>query len=212
MASKQTLSGVKAIFFDFDGTLFDTYGITVRAVNAALREMDYPELKDPQKLRDLSASNAIRSVGVRWWHLPKLLKLVRAAMRDELQQARAFKGVRVAVDTLGENHSIYVLTSNGTEPVEQMLRREKFQVEGVRAGVSMFGKAAAIRRLLREVRLGADDVVYVGDEVRDIEACRKAGVRVIAVTWGFNTEKALGAAKPDAIAKTPSELVRTIRP
>ncbi len=210
MAGKQTMKLPKAIFFDFDGTLFDTYGITLRGANKALKELGYAQLADTNALRELSASQAIRSVGVHWWHLPKLQKLAIAAMRDELQQARPFKGIRAALEVLGEHTTIMVLTSNGTEPVEQLLRREKFQVDGVRAGVSIFGKAAAIRKLIRELGLSAADVVYVGDEVRDVEACRKAGIRVISVTWGFNTEKALKAAKPDAIVKTPAELVKRL--
>lgn len=47
---------------------------------------------------------------------------------------------------------------------------------------------------------------YVGDEVRDVEAARGAGMRSIAVSWGFNSEMALRAAHPDYIAASPNEL------
>ena len=38
-----------------------------------------------------------------------------------------------------------------------------------------------------------EDVVYVGDETRDIVAARKLGIRVAAVTWGYNSSEALEA-------------------
>lgn len=55
-------------------------------------------------------------------------------------------------------------------------------------------------------RLG--QFTYVGDEVRDIEAAKRAGVPVVGVAWGFQTAKALESARPQFVAKTPEDLHR----
>ncbi len=73
------------------------------------------------------------------------------------------------------------------------------------------GKARRLRGTARALKVKPAEAVYVGDEVRDIEAARSAGMRVIAVTWGFNDEKLLASYTPDAIARKPSELPVLLR-
>jgi phosphoglycolate phosphatase-like HAD superfamily hydrolase len=51
--------------------------------------------------------------------------------------------------------------------------------------------------------------VYVGDEVRDIVAARKAGVDVAAVSWGYNTREVLAKHEPDYLIERP-ELLPTL--
>jgi phosphoglycolate phosphatase len=67
----------------------------------------------------------------------------------------------------------------------------------------LFGKGKALRRIVRAERLDSSEVLYVGDEVRDIEAARKARVASAAVTWGLNTEAILRAGGPDLVAADP---------
>jgi phosphoglycolate phosphatase len=53
--------------------------------------------------------------------------------------------------------------------------------------------------------------VYVGDEHRDVEACREVGVKVIAVRWGFDAEARLLAAGPDHLATAPGEVSECVK-
>ena len=52
----------------------------------------------------------------------------------------------------------------------------------------------------------AHEAVYVGDEVRDIVACRRIGMPIISVTWGFNSADFLASAGPNHLAQSPEEL------
>jgi phosphoglycolate phosphatase-like HAD superfamily hydrolase len=72
----------------------------------------------------------------------------------------------------------------------------------------LFGKGKALRRILKADRLEPADVLYIGDEVRDVEAARKAGVAMAAVTWGFHAEPLLRANRPDYVVSDPRELLR----
>lgn len=49
--------------------------------------------------------------------------------------------------------------------------------------------------------------MYVGDEVRDIEACQKVGIKIAAVTWGLNTKEALERYHPDSLIDKPQQLL-----
>ena len=67
------------------------------------------------------------------------------------------------------------------------------EVDFVHAGSAVFGKARAIRSVLREHRVDISRVIYVGDELRDLEACRAVGIPMIGVGWGLNAPEALEA-------------------
>jgi phosphoglycolate phosphatase len=55
--------------------------------------------------------------------------------------------------------------------------------------------------------LDRNHVLYIGDETRDIEAAHKAGVRVAAVTWGYNNAEMLKRFSPDYLVSRPHELL-----
>jgi phosphoglycolate phosphatase len=72
---------------------------------------------------------------------------------------------------------------------------------------SLFGKGKVIKKVLMKYKFSEENVMYIGDEVRDIEAAREAGIRVVSVAWGFNTKKALKMSNPDLIITRPVELL-----
>ena len=51
---------------------------------------------------------------------------------------------------------------------------------------------------------------YIGDEVRDIEAAKEAGINSVAVTWGFSDLAQLKKAKPFALITKPEQLLDII--
>lgn len=59
---------------------------------------------------------------------------------------------------------------------------------------------------LRRLQSDADDAVYVGDAVVDLQAAHAAGVRAIGVTWGAASEDELRAAEPEALVHDVAEL------
>ena len=82
--------------------------------------------------------------------------------------------------------------------------------EQVAGGASMFGKAGALKKLIEKGKLDPNRVHYVGDEVRDVAAAKAAGVRSIAVSWGYAQRAALAALNPDHIVDTPAQLVQLL--
>jgi phosphoglycolate phosphatase len=55
-----------------------------------------------------------------------------------------------------------------------------------------------------------NDVVYIGDEYRDILACKKSKIKIISVTWGFDSRDLLVSGNPDFIVDSPVELLNVI--
>ena len=59
-------------------------------------------------------------------------------------------------------------------------------------------------------KLTPEEVIYVGDETRDIEASKTIPIKVIAVSWGFNSAEALAKQNPDFLIQKPSELLKVM--
>ena len=71
-------------------------------------------------------------------------------------------------------------------------------------------KDRAIKELLSQQALAPDEMIYIGDEMRDVDACRKVGMKIIAVCWGFNSKAALERKSPDYLVESPEELLKLL--
>lgn len=56
-----------------------------------------------------------------------------------------------------------------------------------------------------------EEAVYIGDELRDIESCKKCKVRIISAAWGYDAAELLVQGKPDFVVSHPAELVPLLR-
>jgi len=113
----------------------------------------------------------------------------------------------------GRGHRIGILTSNSETNVLAFIARHRLPYfHFVRTSSKLFGKGRAMRRILKAEGLPPERVLYVGDETRDIEAAKEAGLRMAAVGWGYNALTALSALDPDHLLEHPGELLRFGRP
>ena len=104
------------------------------------------------------------------------------------------------------------VTSNTEVNVQIFLRSHGLELfDFIRCSSKLLGKARMIRSVIRKQHVRAAEILFVGDETRDIEACQKVGVRIAAVTWGYNSRRSLVAMKPDFIFEDPKELSRCLR-
>ena len=71
----------------------------------------------------------------------------------------------------------------------------------------MFGKIKALKQAKKQLKT---DFVYVGDELRDIEACHKNNIPVVSVSWGFNSAESLQKNNPGLVATTAEEVVKLV--
>lgn len=110
-----------------------------------------------------------------------------------------------------EQFHLGILTSNTHQNVAQFLEKNELSFfEFISTGKSVFGKSHLINKIMRQRKVSKNDVCYVCDEIRDIEAAKKPGIKSIAVTWGYNTKDALIKENPDFIVDTPDELRRVL--
>jgi phosphoglycolate phosphatase-like HAD superfamily hydrolase len=127
---------------------------------------------------------------------------------------RPFAGIPELLETLrASGCRCLILSSNaGSNIARFLIRHELTSFEHVTGGTTIFGKGRALKRVMRERGLDAGSTSYVGDEVRDVHAAAQAGIRSIAVSWGYGLREALAARAPDHIVDRPEELLSVLVP
>ena len=74
----------------------------------------------------------------------------------------------------------------------------------------MFGKAARFRKVLRRSGILPPDAICIGDEIRDLDAARRAGIAFGAVAWGFTRAEALQARGPNVLFSSLDEIADSL--
>ncbi len=200
----------KVAIFDFDGTLADT-AVIIRSIYGGLSvERGWPELTDDAyaNLRKGTLRQAARWVGVRPWQMPFLFRHGRKLMREEAKHVKLFPGIPELIKELKQaDIPIYILSRNSEHLVREVLTRYELQNDMIILPRALFrSKSVALNRLVFQEKYKRSRMYMIGDELRDIEAGRIAGVQTIAVTWGLQDESLLKAANPSHVAYDVSDI------
>lgn len=199
------------LLFDFDGTLVNSLDQSLEILRSIAKRHGFRTITDEDVLtiRGGTIRDAFKYMQVPFYKLPILLLEGQRELRNRVSALRPFSGMTEVLQKLKtENMSLAIVTSNDEHVVKDFLDRHQWDMfDYVQAGVNLFGKAHVIRNLLKKYKVSPESVLYIGDEIRDIEAARSVGIPIISVTWGFNTRDALARYKPDYLIDTPRELL-----
>ena len=200
----------RLVIFDFDGTLADSaewiFGIfNTVASRHRFRQVSPEEI---EMLRGVGNRQILAYLGVPTWRLPFIARDLRQRSAAAASELSLFAGIGDLLESLsGSGIVIGIVSSNGEATVRQVLGdRLAGLVRHYECGVGLFGKAAKLRKLARKAGLSPELVACVGDETRDIEAARQAGMAALAVTWGLARAEALEACGPRALIHSVEEL------
>lgn len=186
--------------FDFDGTPADSFPWFLGAVNQAAERYRFRRIEDEdvEMLRGLSARSIVAHLRVPAWKLPLVARYMRRLAGAEIGRITPFDGVLPLLHTLADRGvALAVVTSNSRENVATVLGAEiAARVAFWECGASLFGKARLFRRVVARAGVDPALALCIGDEVRDAEAARAAGVAFGAVTWGYTSADSLRAQNP----------------
>ena len=134
-------------------------------------------------------------------------------MAKDIHVIPLFEGMDQALARLNQaKYELFIVTSNSTRNVERFLASRGIlgEFKKVYGGAGLFKKSRLIKKVLKSNRISHESAVYVGDEVRDIEAAKLVDMPVIAVSWGYNTEQLLLQHQPTVLARTPEQMADII--
>jgi len=201
----------KVIIFDFDGTLADTIDILLSITNRLSAEFGFKSATKEElaQLSNLNSWQILQYSGISIFKFPLLIRRLKAELHSQVPHIQLFPGIKeVLLELKKRGFQLGIITSNSRENVLGALERNGLQdtFTFIYSG-STFGKHKVINKWLRIENIHTEKVVYVGDEIRDIDAAKKTGIKVIAVGWGFNSPQALAAQNPNFLIERPQELI-----
>lgn len=203
----------RALIFDFDGTIADTLGETRKIFNElapeyGIREVEEHEVSD---LRHLSLKQIITKLGIPKRRVPSLIARGTGMMRQNITNLELISGMKDALTELREHTENFgILTSNATANVDVFLRNHEIRelFDFVSSTSKLTGKARYLRAIRKTFSLKHAEMIYIGDELRDVKAAQKASIPHAAVSWGFNSRESLNSAKPTYLFDSPEELLQ----
>jgi phosphoglycolate phosphatase len=177
------------VIFDLDRTLADSFSWFRTVINGVAREYGFRQIADDEvePFRRAGSREILRRLEVPLWQLPAIARRLRALKREQLDAVSLFPGAPAMLRGASLEKSAAVFSHFA-------------------CGASIFGKAAKFQAVMRRARVTAAQTIAIGDEVRDIEAARAAGIACGAAMWGYSAPDALVAMKPELVFEKMNDI------
>jgi len=213
----------KAVFFDLDGTFADTAPDLAHAANSMRRSRGMAPLPI-EATRPVTSLGARGMIGVSFGITPDHPDY--ASLREEFlslyavnlcRETRLFPGIAEALDAIEARHVKWGIVTNKAERFARPLIA--LLGYGGRAACVIGGDTTGkikpdpepLFAACREIGVRPGECIYVGDDERDIVAGRAAGMKTIAVEYGYLNGGAPVTWGADSVIRHPRELLDCIQ-
>lgn len=214
----------KLVIFDLDGTLLDTIEDITNGVNFALESCGCRTicLEECRKMVGHGIKNLLRDALPEGRKTDDMVETMckhfypyyNAHMSDF---TKPYPGIPEALKTLEAAGLQLAVASNKFQAGTELLVKKFFgninfvKVLGQREGYPIKPDAGVVYEAMKEVPdIKREEVIYCGDSDVDMQTGSNAGVKSLAVTWGFRTRENLEAYKPWKIIDNTSEICDAI--
>ena len=203
------------IVFDWDGTLFDSTALIVRAIQAACRDLGAPVPSDEAAahviglgLQD-ALQHAVPDLPVDLY--PELGRRYRQHYFASHDQVTLFAGVPELLAGLRErNHWLAVATGKNRHGLNEALRISGLagSFDATRTADETRSKPhpQMLQELMREFGTDPERTLMIGDTTHDLQLAANAGTDAVAVAYGAHPPEQLGDLRPLTIAHSVPEL------
>lgn len=190
----------------------DSVDAGVLITNRLATEFGFPPFNEETlaELKNLGSRAALKRSQIPVWKLPFLIRRFTQELNREIPHLRLFPEMKeTLLELKQQEYLLGIVSTNSVKNIQEFLSVQHLTslFDIVSASYSLFGKSRLIQKIIRQQKLQPDQVYYVGDETRDIEAAKKSGVRSIAATWGINSPEILQQYHPDFLINHPTELL-----
>jgi len=205
----------KYIAFDFDGTLVDSQDIAISVVNQLAKKHNFKpiEEQDIDYLKGLSVLDRCKFLKVPVYKLPFWAPEFYRIYKESIKHLLFFDGVSNLLKELGAmDYKLAIISSNSENIIRDFLKNNQIDnIDQIFCSSNLFGKDKVIKKFLKKNKLKNTDLIYVGDESRDVIACKRVEVEVIWVSWGYDSMATIQEESPNYIAKEPKDILEIVK-
>lgn len=178
--------------FDLDGTLCDSKELVRSIISDMRAEQLYQKFGRFAEIEfnlfdELSTMQLLRALKLTPMQIYKIADEVRSRMLIRHKEAAFFDEIESQLSLVASWAKIGILSSNSKKFLE--LKCADLPLEVLLSNKNLFGKSSTLRRLQKQYP--GFKLVYIGDELRDAKAAKKAGVPFLGVSWGYDKPEEL---------------------
>jgi len=208
-------SDQKLLLFDFDGVLVDSLDVYEVVVRQCLEEIGRPIIQTRADYLTLYQDNFYGEIARRGVDLSAFLAVL-AKIRPHIDTSliKPLPAMAPVLLTLAQRHRLMLISSNSTEVIQVLLTRMDVSecFEAVMGADFLLNKTEKIVHAQNSSGFAHENIYYVGDTAGDIREARRAGIKSVAVTWGWHDRSTLEAVSPDFLIDTPQALFSLLMP
>ncbi len=200
------------LIFDFDGTIADTFSPTMTILGQDFKKWGdrFNKVETIKDLRSMSITEIVQTIPGGWWKFFYLLLKAKKYLKKHLTEIEAYPGIVYTLRALHQQgYHLLIVTSNEKKFVHNFLRR--YNLDQIFSAIiptkGLFKKSQRLKKVMKKYQLNPQTTLYIGDEIRDVLACKQVGLKIISVTYGFNSFEGLKRFRPDYLVKKPIQLL-----
>lgn len=205
---------MKHIIFDFDGTLADSTKVLLVAWNTLAEKYQYKKImpEEINSLKKLSMTERSHFVNFPMYKLPVFVPHFYQYYRKSIKDVHLVDGMKDLLKEIEKKgYKIVIISSNDKEHIVEFLQTNNLiNVSNILCSSRFSGKDKILNKYIKDSNLKKSEVIYVGDEHRDIIACKKVGIPIIWVGWGYDSIEVIQSEKPDYKVYAPAEILEII--
>jgi HAD superfamily hydrolase (TIGR01509 family) len=193
---------IKALFFDFDGVIHDTFDLAF-GVNKKL----YPEITVEEYL-DMFNGNLYKHKRITKENAEEFFELQNQAFLElEIEP-----DIKKELLKLNKRYMMFIITSNMEETVKKYLDKNEIThaFYGVLGYETHSSKLEKFKKIMREYNLREEECLFITDTLGDLLEAKKIGIKALAVNYGFHEEERLKKGSPLRIISHLAEIHPTI--
>ncbi|WP_368896717.1 HAD-IA family hydrolase, partial [Priestia megaterium] len=164
----------KVILFNFNGTIVNTKLLAIDIFNEIAKKQGYKEISEEEVLHlsTLSIRDRCKTLNVPIYKMPLVGIAIKRRYQTYIPNLKPVLGISEVLKELKkQDYKLGFLTSNNQNKIDEFLMNNTINsFDYNHYSFSPFSKSKDISSFLKNNRLKKDEVIYVGDELRDIKA------------------------------------------
>ena len=207
------MHNIKYVVFDFDGTIADSRTVFLSLYNNIAERYGYITIQESnlEYLRTLSIIERSKFLKVPLYRIPLMVMEFTKNYRKYIPQLTVYPGIKeMLFDLKDQGYKLAIISTNSVKNISAFLDQQQIDVFDDIISANLFGKHHSIHKFLSKYRLSPKELLYVGDESRDIIACKKCEVSCVWVSWGYDVEETIKKDAPNYIVHTADAIVSVL--